>query len=275
MQGTPSRRRVLAAGTLGVLTTLSGCIAIGSDATTTVTETYDPDGLDSISLTTTNGALSVEGHRDEPIDVRGHKTAPTEGALESVTLTASRDDGRLELEADPENTPFLFSSDPKLDLEVTAPSTTRIARAETVSGPITVRNATGTLHAETTNGRIDLTNIEGAVVADSTNGTVHITEVDGTITAETTNGDVAVTLGDGDGDLHVETTNGAVDVRAPPSLDATVSVTTTNGDVSIEGFDDSGVTTDGSTDLTLGEGTRRVRISTTNGDVEVRGDGSP
>jgi len=101
-----------------------------------------------------------------------------------------------------------------------------------------------------------------------------VTGVDGDVRADTTNGDIDITVADGDGDLTAESTNGAVTVRAPPSLDATVSLSTTNGAVSLEGFDDSEATSEDSIEVTLGDGTRRLRVDTTNGDVVVQSENS-
>ena len=88
--------------------------------------------------------------------------------------------------------------------------------------------------------------------------------------ADTTNGDIDVSLANDGGDLTAESTNGEITVRAPDSLDATVSVSTTNGDISIDGFENSNASGDGSLEMTLGDGTRRIRLETTNGDVALR-----
>jgi len=211
-----SRRQLLGGGSLGALSTIAGCLSTGRGATETVTETYQTTDLSSLSLTTVNGSITVDGHEGDAIEVTATKAAPTEDILESVTLASSRSDGHLTLEADSETSAFLFGPEPKIDLEVTVPAGIRLARAET------------------------------------------------------TNGDIDVSLTDGDGDLTAESTNGEITVRAPDSLDATVSVSTTNGDISIDGFENSNASGDGSLEMTLGDGTRRIRLETTNGDVALR-----
>jgi len=229
-----SRRQLLGGGSLGALSTIAGCLSTGRGATETVTETYQTTDLSSLSLTTVNGSITVDGHEGDAIEVTATKAAPTEDILESVTLASSRSDGHLTLEADSETSAFLFGPEPKIDLEVTVPAGIRLARAETTNGDIETRNVTDDVDAETTNGDID------------------------------------VSLTDGDGDLTAESTNGEITVRAPDSLDATVSVSTTNGDISIDGFENSNASGDGSLEMTLGDGTRRIRLETTNGDVALR-----
>ncbi|MDS0474278.1 DUF4097 family beta strand repeat-containing protein [Natrinema sp. 1APR25-10V2] len=265
-----SRRRLLAGGSLGVLGSLAGCLATGRSATETVTETYGTDGVDALSLIAENGSVTVEGNQGEEIEVRGHKAAPTEDALESLTLETGRSDGHLTVETNRDETPFLIGPDAKMDLEATVPAGVRLARAETTNGDVEVSDVTGELVADTTNGRIDVEGVDGALVADSTNGTVHAAGVNGDVRAETTNGSIDVTLAADGGDLTADTTNGEVTVRAPSSLDASVSVSTTNGEVSIEGFDGSNVSSDGDVEVTLGDGTRTIRIETTNGSVTIR-----
>ncbi|WP_226041294.1 DUF4097 family beta strand repeat-containing protein [Natrinema sp. DC36] len=267
-----SRRRLLAGGSLGILSALAGCIATGRGATETETKTYDVDGLSALSLEGVNGSVSVDGNRADAIEVRAHKAAPTEGSLESLTLETERSDGHLTIETHRDETPFLFGPDPKVDLEVTVPAGVRLARAETTNGNVDVRNATGELTAETTNGRVDVEGVDGGASAESTNGIVRVADVSGDVRAETTNGDIDVTLTDGDGDVTAESTNGEITVRAPASIDATVSIETTNGEVGVEGFDGSDGSSDGGLELTVGDGTRRIRLETENGDVTVRSD---
>ncbi|SEQ55474.1 DUF4097 family beta strand repeat-containing protein [Natrinema salaciae] len=273
MQSNVSRRRLLTGGSLGVLASLAGCLATGRGETETVTETYETDGVGAVSLSTESGSITVEGGQGDAVEVRGHKAAPTEDTLESVTIETSRDGDRLVVEGrQGDEPPFLFGPDPKLDLEVTIPAGVRLARAATTNGDIDVREVTGELAAETTNGDIDVRGVDGGLVAESTNGSIRATGVSGDVHAETTNGSIDVTLADGDsdGDLFAESTNGDVTVLAPDSLDAIVSAATTNGDVSVEGIDGVNVSSDDSVDVTLGDGTRSVRVETTNGDVTVR-----
>lgn len=266
-----SRRQLLAGGGLGALGSLAGCLATGRSATETVTETYPIDDLTALELESVTGSITVADSDGDAIEVTADKAAPTEDALESVTLVSSRNDGHLTLETNHDEMPFLFGPDPKADLEVTVPSAVRLARAETTDGDVEIRNVTGDLVAGTTNGRVDIEGVEGGVSAETTNGGIRVAGVSGDVDANTTNGDIDVSLTAGGGNLAAESTNGDLAVRAPDSLDATISVSTTNGDISVDGVGNSSPSGDGSLEVTLGDGTRRVRLETTNGDVTLRG----
>ncbi|WP_254522912.1 DUF4097 family beta strand repeat-containing protein [Natrinema caseinilyticum] len=270
MESDISRRGLLGGGSMGLLGSLAGCLATGRGQTETVTETYEIDALESLSLAAENGSVTVEGNRGDVIEVRGHKAAPTEESLESLEIGSTQNDGHLTVETRWENTPFLFGPDPKLDLEVTVPDGIRLAGAETTNGDVEVRDVRGELVADTTNGRIDVEGVDGPLVADTTNGSVHAAGVSGDLRAETTNGNVDVSLLADGGDLNAESTNGNISVEAPASLDASLSAETTNGDISIDGFGNADVSSRGSVEVTLGDGTRRIRLDTTNGEISIR-----
>lgn len=272
MQRRVSRRRLLAGGGLGALASLAGCLATGRGETETVTETFDTEGIREVSLDTENGSVTVEGATNDAtaLEVRGHKAAPTEGTLESLTLETDRSDGRLAVETDSEDVQFLIGPDPKLDLEATVPAEVGAIRGGTTNGDVTVRDATGDLIAETTNGDIDAEGVDGDLTAETTNGSITVAEVSGDVRTETTNGSIDVTLAADGGDLTADNTNNPITVRVPPTIDATVTASVDNGEVSFEGFDD--VNADGEDDatVTLGDGSRRLRLETTNGSVTVQ-----
>lgn len=125
----------------------------------------------------------------------------------------------------------------------------------------------------TTNGSVDVRGAGSEVVARTTNGNVRAESEGGPVVARTTNGNVTArmaALGDAR-DLDFATTNGSVVVEMPDDLGAEVSMSTTNGSVSTE----FPATVQGRLNprrltLTLGDGSRRVRMHTTNGDVELR-----
>jgi len=125
----------------------------------------------------------------------------------------------------------------------------------------------------TTNGSVDVRGAGSEVVAHTTNGNVRAESEGGPVVARTTNGNVTArmaALGDAR-DLDFATTNGSVVVEMPDDLGAEVSMSTTNGSVSTE-FPATvqGRLSPRRLTLTLGDGSRRVRMHTTNGNVELR-----
>jgi hypothetical protein len=147
-------------------------------------------------------------------------------------------------------------------------------RRDQVNVAFTVRVPRGVrLDVRTVNGGLEIRGASSEVVARTTNGPVRAESSGGPVSAHTTNGPVyarMTTVGDAR-DLDFVTTNGPVIVEMPDDLGAQVSMSTTNGSVSTE----FPATVQGRVDprrltLTLGDGSRRVRLRTTNGNVELR-----
>ena len=147
-------------------------------------------------------------------------------------------------------------------------------RRDEVSVAFTVRVPQGVrLDVNTVNGGLEIRGASSEVVARTTNGPVRAESSGGPVSARTTNGPVyarMTQLGDAR-DLDFATTNGSVVVEMPDDLGAEVSMSTTNGTVSTE----FPATVQGRINprrltVTLGDGSRRVRLHTTNGNVELR-----
>jgi len=147
-------------------------------------------------------------------------------------------------------------------------------RRDEVSVAFMVRVPEGVrLDMRTVNGGLEFRGASAEVVARTTNGPVRAESTGGPVSARTTNGPVyarMTTVGDAR-ELDFTTTNGSVVVEMPDDLGAEVSMSTTNGSVSTE----FPATVQGRLNprrltVTLGDGSRRVRLRTTNGNVELR-----
>ena len=147
-------------------------------------------------------------------------------------------------------------------------------RRDEVSVTFVVRVPQGVrVDVNTVNGGLEIRGASSAVVARTTNGPVRAESSGGPVSARTTNGPVyarMTTVGDAR-DLDFSTTNGSVVVEMPDNLGAEVSMSTTNGSVSTE----FPATVQGRLNprrltVTLGDGSRHVRLRTTNGNVELR-----
>jgi DUF4097 and DUF4098 domain-containing protein YvlB len=150
----------------------------------------------------------------------------------------------------------------------------RTDRRDEVSVAFTVRVPQGVrVDVSTVNGGLEIRGASSEVIARTTNGPVRAESTGGPVTARTTNGPVFArmsSLGSAR-DLDFATTNGSVVVEMPDDLGAEVSMSTTNGTVSTE----FPATVQGRINprrltITLGDGSRRVRLHTTNGNVELR-----
>src|SRR6516164_3743613 len=90
--------------------------------------------------------------------------------------------------------------------------------------------------------------------------------------ALTTNGGIRVSMGSAkwNGELHLKTTNGSVDVTLPASAEFKLDATTTNGEIQA----DFPITVQGSVHSkelsgTVGGGGRELRLATTNGTIKL------
>jgi hypothetical protein len=124
----------------------------------------------------------------------------------------------------------------------------------------------------TMNGGIDLTAVDGNLHFETTNGGVTLDRVSGSVEGHTINGGLNVALaGDrwqGEG-LHVDTTNGGIDLRLPEHYSAHLETGTVNGGitvnfpVTIQGSIKNRLNTD------LGNGGPTIHVETVNGGVTI------
>ena len=124
----------------------------------------------------------------------------------------------------------------------------------------------------TMNGGIDLTRVDGNLRFETTNGGVTLDRISGDVNGHTINGALNVSLtGDhwqGNG-LHVDTTNGGIDLRVPEHYNAHLETGTVNGGinvnfpVTVQGTIKNHLSTD------LGTGGSTVHVQTVNGGITI------
>lgn len=122
----------------------------------------------------------------------------------------------------------------------------------------------------TRNGEVHVTGLSGPVEADSSNGDIVAENLGGVVQAGTTNGSIKVqvtsVLADG---IHLETTNGDIELRVPADARATIAAHWVNG-----GFEATGLKPQGETDRRryegkLNGGGPRIELNTTNGRIHI------
>ncbi|HEX7155278.1 MAG TPA: hypothetical protein VF618_27675 [Thermoanaerobaculia bacterium] len=154
--------------------------------------------------------------------------------------------------------------------------------AETVNGPITVRDFEGHVTARAVNGPIALRDSSGTIDLNTTNGPIAITGSAGDVKARAQNGPVSVKLptGSWNGNLDASTQNGPLSVRLPNGF---------RSGVVVESLGRSPITcvVEGCPEtkrrylydhedrervrrIELGSGPANVRLSTQNGPVSVK-----
>ena len=123
-----------------------------------------------------------------------------------------------------------------------------------------------------TNGRIELTGVSGRHELGTTNGAIEVTRCAGSLDASTTNGSVRAELTSValNQPLHLETTNGRIELAVPRNFGADVDASTTNGSIQT---DLPVLTTETGRNSLRGKingGGTRVRLRTTNGGIAIR-----
>ena len=107
------------------------------------------------------------------------------------------------------------------------------ARLRTSNGPVRVTSFQGTLDVGTSNGPVDLVDVDGDTVAHTSNGRIHAERLNGTLDATTSNNAVDADLKPSDRPVHVQTSNGPVDLRLPDGFRREVRVNTNNSGITL------------------------------------------
>ncbi|MBV8516905.1 MAG: DUF4097 family beta strand repeat protein [Acidobacteria bacterium] len=123
-----------------------------------------------------------------------------------------------------------------------------------------------------TNGAIELSGVTGRHELDTTNGGIEVKACAGSLDASTTNGSVHAELTSvaANQPVHLETTNGRIELAVPRNFGAEVDASTTNGSIKT---DLPVLTTETGRNSLRGKingGGTRVRLRTTNGGISIR-----
>lgn len=268
------RRTVLSAASIALPTALAGCSLLGRGDVVSESSTRDVDVGDgaAVSVVGRNGSIDVTPADGDSVHVAVEKrTRGGQETLDDVEVSIETVGGDLRIRAVYPEDRDLLSSPVVVDFEVALPAGVRLETAQTANGSVTATGVAGDATLASSNGTVTAEDVDGYVGLRSTNGALRATGVAGVDRAVTTNGDVAVELPAVRDDVHVETTNGDVDLRAAPGLAATFDLSSSVGDVTVSGLSLSRSTD--SSDHVVGDlngGGHRVTAETTNGDVTLR-----
>jgi hypothetical protein len=172
--------------------------------------------------------------------------SPANGGLHIVTHYPKRDDGFFDWIAG-------TNVDMSVTYELTVPRQVGL-QVENTNGGLDVAGVSGSLKLETTNGRIKLIRCAGDIYADTTNGG---------ISAEL----LSVSPGR---PMHLETTNGSIDVAVPRSVAFAVDAENTNGSIETDlPVSISGAHHKHDLHGTINGGGPELRIRTTNGGISI------
>jgi hypothetical protein len=129
------------------------------------------------------------------------------------------------------------------------------------------------VNVNTVNGEVAVSGATEEVVANSVNGDARVETSGGPARVRTVNGSIVArmrTLG-GARDLDFSSVNGSVSVEVPSSFGGEVEMSTVNGSLNTEfPATMSGRISPRRLRLTIGDGSRRMKLSTVNGSIDLR-----
>jgi hypothetical protein len=223
---------------------------------------YDLGESPTLSVSNTNGSVTVTAHEQPRIVVHAERTvqAATEaGARELLAATTITEEVNGSSVALTTRRPGAFSmgqrAQVRYDIKVPRGASVQL---RTTNGGLSLDGVRGIVEVETVNGRVTGTGLAQVQRAETVNGSV----------------DLALDALPSQG-ATFETVNGSVELTLPAATAARVEVRTVNGSITVEGFAaaDDGERRRRRYDGTLNGGGPSLRVETVNGSVSVRGRG--
>lgn len=240
------------------------------------TVAFDDHGR--LAIETLNGSIEIETWNRDEVEIRATKEArarDSETARELLAATEIVIDEGRDLEIRVERPGGEWRSGRKGSVSVNfvlmVPSNTNL-EAQTTNGNVSIVELEGPARVKTTNGTVDVRGIGGDANIRTTNGSIRARDLRGHFEGSTTNGsiDAELTTASLDEDVHLETTNGSVELAISPALSASVIARAHNGRVSSDLAGHEVSKKRGFLEVELGGGGPRIEIRTTNGRVTLR-----
>jgi DUF4097 and DUF4098 domain-containing protein YvlB len=100
------------------------------------------------------------------------------------------------------------------------------------SGKIDFGTVTGDISVETSSANININRANGNVSAETSSGNVELSLVNGSVSAKASSGGIRCTIGEGAGDISLNTTSGNVRLYLPRNLNFSFSSRTSSGSLS-------------------------------------------
>ena len=160
-----------------------------------------------------------------------------------------------------------------VSLDITVPAQTSLELV-THNGAVKIADITGDVHATTHNGKVTTERVSGSTVLETHNGSIIIRQTSGDAKLKTHNGSVKAFYADSASsvsDISIITSNGSIELEAPPDLSAQIEASTHNGSINT----DLPITLTGKVSRnrlagTIGSGQGRLYLETHNGSIRIR-----
>jgi DUF4097 and DUF4098 domain-containing protein YvlB len=220
------------------LVSSTGCSALLANqfkATATEQRSFSVAGEPSVIVDTFNGSITVKPTTESKVEAVVTKTgsgANQEAAdldLKNVIVDYTQEAESIRITAK-RTTPRAFGSS-GASVELKVPTRT-VLSLTTQNGTIATEGTQGEVTARSSNGNVDVHGATGRLDLTTTNGTIEIDASAATVVAQTSNGNVGFSGTLAKGSHSLETSNGSVELKLPPSTQFQFEAETSNGVVS-------------------------------------------
>jgi DUF4097 and DUF4098 domain-containing protein YvlB len=201
-----------------------------------------------LSVETFNGSVEISGWDQEIVDISGTKYGHSPEEADSIKVDTSHTPDSVSIRV---VRPSLRSGNtgarfvikvPRgalLDRVTTSNGAIRTldgigpARLKTSNGMIRVQGLRGSLDAQTSNDSIELSDIDGDIKAHTSNGRIRTDRLRGTLDAITSNASIHAKLDQANGTVHLESSNGPIDLSLPANSSSDVRIHTNNDTITL------------------------------------------
>ena len=228
------------------------------------------DAGGKLGVETYNGSVEISGWDQNTVDISGTKYGPTEQWADSIQVNVEHTPASVTVRVE---RPSMHRGNQGARLVIHAPRTAVVDYATTSNGAIRVTDAAGPARLRTSNGGIRVIGLGGGLEAHTSNGsiTAELDKVDREVHVETSNGSIELRLPQRIREsVRAHTSNGGITVRLPEGLDARVSAHTSNAHVTSD-FDVrmQGEIGRGQLEGVIGNGGPLLDLSTSNGGIRL------
>lgn len=239
----------LAATALALLISLPAYAEVTQEFHRTVP--LNPDGR--VSLNNINGDVEITGWNRNEVQIDAVKSARDQERLNEMQIEVNGSGNSVEIETKYPH--HLVNNNPGgVHYTLHVPQNARIDKIDLVNGSLTVEKLSGEVRASLVNGK------------------VHASDLTGTSDLATVNGalDASYASLSNVREIKLESVNGSIDLRLPPSPNADVSASNVNGGMST----DFPLTVKGhfgskSMSGTLGSGGVNIELNNVNGSIHI------
>ncbi|HYW46105.1 MAG TPA: DUF4097 family beta strand repeat-containing protein [Bryobacteraceae bacterium] len=201
-----------------------------------------------LSIESFNGSVEISPWDQDTVDISGTKYGPTQQAAEDLKIEIDHSPDAVSIRVvrpyDRRNNlgaRFVIKVPHAVLLDRITTSNGSIhtvdgagpARLKTSNGSISVQGLRGSLDAQTSNASVELVDVEGDVVAHSSNGRFRAERLRGNLEAVTSNNSVHAEIVGADGPIHLETSNGPVELTLPQGFGRGIRASTNNGSITL------------------------------------------